>query len=54
MSIDPDCTSQEVAAFFADLKGSMGNRGRGLARSDKPVRLMMTFAMEKGPSPTKP
>lgn len=48
MSIDPDCTSQEVAAFFAELKGTMGFKGRGLARSDKPVRLM-SFALDKGP-----
>jgi hypothetical protein len=48
LEIDPDCTSQEVAAFFAELKGSMGLRGRGVARSDKPVRLM-SLALSKGP-----
>ncbi len=46
MSIDPDCTSQEVAAFFAQLKGGMGSSGRGVARSAKAVRLMK-FALGK-------
>jgi hypothetical protein len=48
LSIDPDCSGKEVALFYAEMKAMMGNRGRGVGKGDKAVRLL-NFVLDQGP-----